>query len=82
MKNTEAKEKRTRRFAIALTPSDYERIVVLAKVTGKLPAQAVRDVVVQYLDRHAADIEEAIRANEELKKAMTNLNARQMSLFD
>lgn len=81
MEKTQVKENCTRRMALTLKPTDYDRLVTLAKVTGKLPAVAAREILIRYLDRHSADVEEAQKAAAQYQVALQALNAKQISLF-
>ena len=69
----ETKNRRQRRLALALTQEDYDRLEVLAKVTGSLPAVVVRNVLVEYLDTHADEISEAQKAIAIYQSAIQNL---------
>lgn len=65
-----------------MTQGDYDRLVALAKVTGKLPAVVVRNIVIEYLDAHAKDIDEAQKAAATYQAALQSLNTRTFSLFE
>lgn len=77
----ESKGRREKRIALTLTQGEYERLVAFAKVTGKLPAVAARNIMNEYLDAHAHNIHEAERAAATYHAALRNLNTRSISLF-
>lgn len=77
----ESKGRREKRIALTLTTGDYNRLVTFAKVTGKLPAVAARNILIEYLDSHAQDIDEAQKAAATYQAALKNLNAHTISLF-
>ena len=70
-----------KRIALTMTIGDYNRLVTFANVTGKPPAVAARNILIEYLDNHAQDIDEAQKAAATYHAALKNLNTRAISLF-
>ena len=77
----ESQGRREKRIALTMTIGDYNRLVTFAKVTGKPPAVAARNILIEYLDTHAQDIDAATRAAANYQAALKNLNTRTVSLF-
>ena len=77
----ESQGRREKRIALTLTIGDYNRLVTFANVTGKPPAVAARNILIEYLDTHEKDIDEAQRAAANYHAALKNLNTRAISLF-
>lgn len=71
-----------KRIGLTLNQTDYDRLVIFSKVTGKLPAVAVRNILVEYLDNHAKDIDEAQKAAANYHAALQNLKTGCISLFE
>lgn len=71
-----------KRIALTMTQADYDRLVIFAKVTGKLPAVAARNILIEYLDIHAKDIDAVKQAADNYHSALQHLNTGYISLFE
>lgn len=77
------KENHTRKIAVGFKPSDYAKLEVLAKVTGKPPAVCARDIIVGFLDANADNVIKAQELESKYNNVMAVLNGKgQISLFD
>lgn len=75
-------QRNTRKMAVQFTPTNYERLAKFARVTGKSPAAAAREIILEYLDTHEGDVAELEKAAAAYKTALKALNARgTISLF-
>lgn len=71
-------EKKSKRFAIGFPPSLYEKVAALATVEGKPTAEFVRAILSEYLDRRAADVNEAMKFVAAQKKSLEDFRAKNL----
>lgn len=74
----------TKRNRVALTLSDSltERLYILAEIEGKKPTTVARNIVADFLETHAKEIEEAQQAHITYSSIMKNLHSKQSAMFD
>lgn len=70
-----------KRIALTVTEDLNARLVELAEIEGKPPAAVVREILIDYLDTNAEEINKAKRAHSTYTSIMKRLR-RQQSLFD
>lgn len=75
------KQAHDRRFMVALTQDDYNRLEKLAEASGVPAAACVRKILVDFLNKNEAAVDEAQKLAAEMKAAREAWQARQISLF-
>ena len=75
------KDRRESRLMVSLTDAENFQLTRLAKVIGKPTAVVVREILMDYLDAHKDEIDEADRAANAYHASLKNLRPRQTVLF-
>ena len=75
------KDRRESRLMVSLTDAEKFQLTRLAKVIGKPTAVVVREILMDYLDAHKDEIDEADRAANAYHASLKNLRPRQTVLF-
>lgn len=76
------KAEESKRITVTFSPAVNEKLERLAKVEGKKTAVVAREILIDFLETHDKEIEEAQKAHATYSTIMKKLHSSQQSLFD